>query len=87
VDSLNMWGLISGVEKTSPRTELPLVIDHPTSHNAALIVGDYKLLLGTIGLAYWQGPAFPNGTDCPAGTPDNQCSAPCVISLDHRMLH
>lgn len=47
-----MWGLISGVEKTSPRTELPLVIDHPTSHNAALIVGDYKLLLGTIGLAY-----------------------------------
>ena len=46
-----MWGLISGVEKSSPRTELPLVMDHPTSHNAALIVGDYKLLLGTIGLA------------------------------------
>ena len=47
-----MWGLISGVEKSSPRSELPLVMDHPTSHNAALIVGDYKLLLGTIGLAY-----------------------------------
>ena len=103
-----MWGLISGVEKTSPRTELPLVMDHPTSHNAALIVGDYKLLLGTIGLAYlfsatplsnahvcplciktcccvhtsdvwnryWQGNAFPNGTDCAHGTPDNECDAP-----------
>ena len=48
---MNMWGLISGVEQSSPRTELPLVMDHPTSHNAALIVGDYKLLLGQIGLA------------------------------------
>ena len=76
VDSMNMWGVLSGVERSSPRTELPLVIDHPTSHNAALIVGDYKLLLGTTGLAYWQGNAFPNGTDCAPGTPDNECTAP-----------
>ena len=25
---------------------------------------------------YWQGNAFPNGTDCAPGTPDNQCDAP-----------
>jgi hypothetical protein len=39
-------------------------------------VGDYKLLLGTIGLAYWQGHAFPNGTDCAPGTPDNARTPP-----------
>ena len=61
-----MWGLISGVEKTSPRTELPLVMDHPTSHNAALIVGDYKLLLGTIGLAYlFSATPLSNAHVCP----------------------
>ena len=38
--SANMWGVLSGLEKAGPRTELPLVIDHPTSHNAALIVAD-----------------------------------------------
>ena len=41
------WGHISGVEKTSPRTEMPTCIDSPVSDgSSALIVGDYKLLLG-----------------------------------------
>ena len=43
----SQWGHISGVEKTSPRTEMPTCIDSPVSDgSSALIVGDYKLLLG-----------------------------------------
>ena len=76
VDSINMWGYVTGVEKTSPRTEVPICIDMPLFNGtSALIVGDYKLLLGPQNLAFWQGPAFPNGTDCPKGTPDNKCTA------------
>ena len=62
VDSINMWGLVAGVEKSSPRQELPLVIAHPMFNTTALIVGDFKLLLGPQTESYWQGPDFPNGT-------------------------
>ena len=42
-----LWGFVSGVEKTSPRTEVPICIDMPLMNGtSALIVGDYKLLLG-----------------------------------------
>ena len=60
--SLNMWQLVTGVEKSSPRQELPLVIAHPMFNTTALIVGDFKLLLGPQTESYWQGPDFPNGT-------------------------
>ena len=29
IDSINMWGLISGVQKISPRQEIPHCINHP----------------------------------------------------------
>ena len=29
IDSINLWGYISGVEKTSPRTEIAVCIDMP----------------------------------------------------------
>jgi len=57
-----MWQLVIGVEKSSPRQELPLVIAHPMFNTTALIVGDFKLLLGPQTESYWQGPDFPNGT-------------------------
>ena len=64
VDSVNLWGFISGAIKTSPRTEVPICIDSPVMDGAsALIVGDFKLLLGPQILAFWQGPSFPNGTE------------------------
>jgi hypothetical protein len=55
-DSINMWGMISGVEATSPRQEIPHCINHPLYNWSALTVGDYKLLLGPQTLAFWQGP-------------------------------
>ena len=56
VDSYNMWPLISGQTDTSPRTEVPV-------SNATLIVGDYKILIGTIRQAGWTGPQYPNETN------------------------
>ena len=59
IDSINLWGFISGVEKTSPRTEVPICIDMPLMNGtSALIVGDYKLL-SAIRICR-QGPLFPN---------------------------
>ena len=57
---MQLWGLISGAVATSPRDEVPLCIDHPLfGGSSALIVGDFKLLLGPQTYAYWQGPEFP----------------------------
>ena len=56
IDSLNMWPLISGQTDTSPRTDIPI-------SNVTLISGDYKILTGTVKLAGWTGPQFPNNTD------------------------
>jgi len=66
VDSISVWPLISGVNATSPRTELPLVIDHQGRHgngsSSVLIQGDYKLLTGLQILSFHQGPDFPNAS-------------------------
>ena len=75
VDSVSMWPLISGANSTSPRDELPLVIEHmgqaspgtpAPKHNASssvLIQGDYKYVQGVQVLSYYQGPEFPNASD------------------------
>ena len=55
IDSLNMWPLISGQNSTSPRTDIPI-------SQVALISGDYKILIGTVGDAGWTGPIYPNST-------------------------
>ena len=39
IDSINMWGMISGVEKSSPRQEIPHCINHPLYNSSALTVG------------------------------------------------
>lgn len=42
IDSINLWGYVSGVEKTSPRTEVAICIDHPLFNGtSALIVGAF----------------------------------------------
>lgn len=58
IDSLNMWPLISGKNKTSPRVDIPV-------SNMTLISGDYKILTGTLNQACWTGPQSPNVTTPP----------------------
>jgi len=59
IDSLNMWPYLSGEVAASPRTEVAL--GTPNGINA-LILGDYKILLGPIEQAGWTGPIYPNIT-------------------------
>jgi hypothetical protein len=70
VDGLDMWDYIMGKVKDSPRTEIMLSNDirRGTLFAAALIVGDYKLILGTMLYGHLSdparclGPVFPNAS-------------------------
>ena len=70
MDSLNMWPMLSGKNTTSPRTEVwltPLSGDrfnasNPRSGDAALIVGQHKLIVGNISQSSWCGATYPNLT-------------------------
>jgi len=58
IDSLDIWPLISGSEKISPRQEIPL-----SKH--ALIQGPFKLIWDPdkdIAQAGWTGPVYPNAS-------------------------
>ena len=55
VEGLDMWPLLSGKNMTSPRTEIFF-------SSQALIVGNWKLLTGSIKSAAWAGPTYPNAT-------------------------
>jgi arylsulfatase I/J len=65
IDSMNMWPLISGETKQSPREDVPV-------SNVTLISGDYKILTGTIRQAGWMGPHYPNITNPNGGIPGVQ---------------
>lgn len=56
VDGFNMWPLVAGLTKISPRYELVM-------NKNTLFQGDYKLIIGSsTKYAIWQGKAFPNAS-------------------------
>ena len=70
MDSLNLWPHLSGANDTSPRQEVwltPLSGDrgagtNPRSADAAIISGQYKLIVGNISQSSWCGASYPNNT-------------------------
>mmetsp|Transcript_14657 Transcript_14657/g.16265 ORF Transcript_14657/g.16265 Transcript_14657/m.16265 type:complete len:533 (+) Transcript_14657:62-1660(+) len=70
IDSLNMWPLLSGQTKTSPRNIIPLGSPDPPEERMSvvptivngIIVGEWKLLVGNISQDSWTGPRYPNVT-------------------------
>lgn len=63
IDSHNLWPLLSGKSKSSPRTELAIGDFHKqTSLVGGIISGGYKVIVGTNAQAGWAGPMFPNTT-------------------------
>eukprot|EP00035_Acanthoeca_spectabilis_P030436 m.9413 g.9413 ORF g.9413 m.9413 type:complete len:541 (-) comp4173_c0_seq2:103-1725(-) len=92
VDSVDIWPLVTGANTTSPRMELPLSIGPPgddgcsdatgpssAGRSGALIVGRYKLIVGTTCPAHWAGPDSPNGT---AESPFmHKCGDGCLFDL------
>ena len=55
IDSVDVWPLVTGANKTSARDEL--LVDAN-----CLIQGDYKLLKGHVSPAGWAGSAYPNSS-------------------------
>ena len=55
LDSYDVWPLVIGETKTSPRQELPVNAN-------TLISGRFKLLTGSVSPAGWTGPAYPNAS-------------------------
>jgi arylsulfatase B len=77
VDGLDMWPMLSGVNSTSPRTELPV-------SNHTYIHGDMKLIIGFGAIeASWEGDYYPNSTSI-AHDPYNfslGCDSGCLFNV------
>lgn len=75
IDSLDLWPLISGKNKTSPRTEVFLYMN-------GVVVGNYKLLVGLQFPGGWQGPVFPNASSL-ANDPSHAtlCGTGCLFDV------
>ena len=79
VDGMDIWPLISGINSTSPRNEIP--VDYNT-----LIMEPYKLLTGSsIQYSGWTGVTFPNSS-----SPSNDikkivqdCSHGCLYDINN----
>ena len=78
IDAFNLWPLLSGETNESPREELPI------SGNT-LIVGDYKLIVGTQRYAVWQEAVWPHGDleDEELKHTELECSveSPCLFDV------
>lgn len=81
IDSLSMLGLLSGANKTSPRTELPL--SHPTDMgiSRSLISGKYKFILldKVTHNGFFPATTTPNGTSFHMKT---NCTVGCLFDLE-----
>ena len=83
VDGLDMWGYLMGKVRASPRTEMMLSnqVKNGVVKTAALIVGDYKLILGTQLYGFWQGPVYPNASTDHENEPSVDCVAGCLFNI------
>ena len=82
IDSLSMWPYLRGVTSVSPRTEIPLAIDFTFNSlphldlggitQDAIIVGDFKLMRGTILQSFVTGPQYPNASSIDVGAIDDR---------------
>ena len=73
IDSMNMWPLISGLNSTSPRTDIP-------ASNFTLISGDYKIITGNQSMSVWTGPHSPNTTSKGLYAMEN-CGDGCLFNI------
>ena len=74
-DALDLWPLLSGINGTSPRVEVPIA---PSS----LISWPWKFLKGPQWWSGWQGPLYPNASS-PAQSPNiwELCGEGCLFDL------
>lgn len=75
VDGLDMSGLLLGTNSTSPRTEIIIgsgsnndMKEGKTTVQGILRADGWKLVIGQLGSAFWQGPIYPNASGYGHGT-------------------
>eukprot|EP01113_Clastostelium_recurvatum_P050536 TRINITY_DN9591_c0_g1_i4.p1 TRINITY_DN9591_c0_g1~~TRINITY_DN9591_c0_g1_i4.p1 ORF type:complete len:555 (-),score=67.90 TRINITY_DN9591_c0_g1_i4:16-1527(-) len=73
VDGVDLWPLLSGQNKTNPRTEIHIgqgccCCTETTVFVQGIIEAPYKLLIRQINESFWQGPLYPNSTIAPSGS-------------------
>lgn len=76
-DSLDVWPLISGTNKTSPRVEF-------AASATAFVTTQFKLIEGAfVGSAAWQGSLWPNASSPahPINPVSADCSASCLFDV------
>ncbi len=76
-DSLNVWPLLSGMNATSPRVEIPI-------SPQVLVQYPYKLLLGPQDWAGYTSPVYPNASSViPANSPNQWafCGSGCLFDV------
>ena len=97
VDGYDMWPYLSGANGTSPRTEFmvarcqvltkgnPPISKKSPLCSGAIIVGDYKLMVGMQPYAFWQGEVYPNASTTPAARKRFEqffdCGAGCLFNI------
>eukprot|EP00730_Choanoeca_flexa_P004719 TRINITY_DN11782_c0_g1_i1.p1 TRINITY_DN11782_c0_g1~~TRINITY_DN11782_c0_g1_i1.p1 ORF type:complete len:519 (+),score=67.23 TRINITY_DN11782_c0_g1_i1:149-1558(+) len=81
-DSLSMWPMLSGQNSTGPRLDVPLnYLNATLGFNAALIRGDYKIVIGNQGhTGLWWGPDYPNST-VKVNATDPGCPDGCLFDI------
>eukprot|EP01060_Flectonema_neradi_P027624 TRINITY_DN37220_c0_g1_i1.p1 TRINITY_DN37220_c0_g1~~TRINITY_DN37220_c0_g1_i1.p1 ORF type:complete len:511 (+),score=127.35 TRINITY_DN37220_c0_g1_i1:63-1535(+) len=85
IDSLDVFDLITGKNATSPRTEIPLSVNHenilgfPTGQG--LIQGEWKYVVGNENAGIWMSPTYPNSsTEC-GNFHDPGCPNGCLFNI------
>eukprot|EP00054_Salpingoeca_dolichothecata_P012101 m.67212 g.67212 ORF g.67212 m.67212 type:complete len:190 (+) comp19786_c0_seq2:149-718(+) len=78
IDSLNFLPMITGVNQTSPRVEIPL--SGGNSSGSGLIVGNYKLIRGKQATSFFPGVYMPNSTH-DGGKSQIDCGAGCLFDI------
>jgi len=84
VESVDLWPLISGLNKTSPRTEVFLGNEQSgTTVQGVILNTGYKLLFGQQTQSSWTGPVSPNSTIWDADNDKHDCSKGCLFDVFH----
>jgi hypothetical protein len=81
IDSVDLWPLLSGRNGSAPRDVIVLghefQMNSKSPTNGALIVGDFKLIIGPQTYSDYRGPMYP----CVKATPAPGCSPNCFFNL------
>ena len=86
IDGFDAWPYLSGANATSPRSEVVLgsglggAADGATAVQGVIRADGFKVLVGSLDNAVWQGAFYPNASTSWRNTPVN-CSGGCLYNV------